>query len=490
MATGGEDDPEDLSPSQIAFPSSKPTSDGYIDYYVGERKDEPETSEVESTVQVEMDPGEAAPKRKKKSKKGLFFLFLVLALAGAAAFAPKDLLDKLKGTEPKEPEIKLQITSEPAADVYRGENLLGQTPLTVTRASNDDVLVLRQKGFEDEVVTFDGAAPDKVLEVHKKLTPAAVVLDWSGAPKGARLWWNGEEKTAEELAESPPGPFVLKVEPADGASVTLNLELSPESSPLAMGPLIFAELAKRPRLNLSLALPDVFATEELALTISRGEWRREQNLTAAGGRVMLPQAGTYEVAYAGSDKLKPFLKKVIVNESGILDLAIEAEGVNGEKPTPKASPTPTPSPDVSATPEATPSPALSPAPVASPTPSISATPAVTAPTPGPAATPAVAKTPSSTPTPGPTARPTPPAATPAPSKSPAPVATNPPQPKATPKPKPQPTAKPTKAPVVSTRPAPPPPRPVYRPPPRRYTPPPKPRPPATGGGARIKPPEF
>lgn len=483
MTTGGDDDPDRMTPSQIAFPSSKPTSDGYIDYYVGERKDEPETGDPESTQQVQIEGDDGPPSRKKKkSKKGLILFLLLLLVGAGAVFAPKELLEKLKGGgEPPAPEIKIHVTSEPESDVYRGESLLGRTPLTVIQESEQDVLILKQQGFEEEVVTFSGASPETVLEVHKKLTPTAVVLDWSKAPEGARYWWNGEEKTPAELSESPPVPVELKVEPSDGAAVVLQLDLSKESSPLSLGPLIFAELAKRPRLNLSLALPDVFATEELTLTISRGEWKREQKLTLEGGRVLLPEGGTYEVAFAGSDKLKAFTKKVILNESGILDLPIEAEGVNGEKPIPKTAPTPSPTPAATATPS------ISPTPEASATPSVTPTPKVAvSPTPSVSATPSVRPTPAKTPIVGstPTTQATPLAR---PSATPAPVATHPPKPKPTPKPVATPKPKP-KPPTVSTQPATPP--PVYRPPPRRYVPPPpRPRPPTTGG-ARITPPEF
>ena len=286
MSSGGDE--KKLTPAQIAYPSG-PTSSGdeYVDYYVGKRQEQPQQEPVAQTPPKavteaapakkpkaappppepepeaapqaqavpqpesrpvpasaeEPDQGEASPPRPApsagKSRGGLWLVLLVAVVAGGYLFKDQLTGGASPGASPTAQvagsDIIIRVVSQPPAEVYRRQLLLGTTPLEVTRDEGGVDLRLQHPGYKNAAVSFEGATAGVVKEVSVVMEPVAgAIAQPAAAERPVKV---AEEKpVATEtpiVAETPAAAVTPVVAETPAAAETPVVAETPAAKPVA-----------------------------------------------------------------------------------------------------------------------------------------------------------------------------------------------------------------------------------------------------------------
>jgi serine/threonine protein kinase len=167
----------------------------------------PRVSSGDTKTQLSADliPTEAPPPAPAPKKSGRRAVVVALASAAVAAVVVAFLVLGRESAPPvvapPEPVASVVAAPEPpGADVYDGEALLGQTPLTLSSRGSEGPkrLVLRKPGYQDYV--FERTAFEGEHRVHAVLTPREPAPVPSGGESPA------PEASAVKRAPRAPGP--------------------------------------------------------------------------------------------------------------------------------------------------------------------------------------------------------------------------------------------------------------------------------------------
>lgn len=211
MSSDGE---KKLTPAEIAYPSAR-GGDGYVDHYVGQRRQPDPEPAAQPTPPTE-EPASSTP-----SSNGSKFRWgvLLLAVVVTVGFLAKDrLMEESPAEHEDKPqsEIVLRIVSDPPARVYRRQLELGVTPIEVARDESGTELKLSMDGYQSESVTFEGASPGEVKEVRVKLKPAPSAQ--TSAPPSP---------VAEPTPPRAPSPPAPSTTPAVATQITSTPSATP-----------------------------------------------------------------------------------------------------------------------------------------------------------------------------------------------------------------------------------------------------------------------
>ena len=207
--------------------------------------------------------------------------------------------------------LKVMIKSKPSgASVHLGEERLGETPLEVELQGPDEKPVLSLDGFESKAIP-DFSIPEsgKAGKVYVVLEKTPFPIDWTGLPKGTRVWWNGEEegKTRSTVA----GEHKIKVKPPGQSSFVWSATVQwNKGEAFHAGRGVAEEIRRRPILVLSLSGIDraeviVKDGPRFTTTVSLGQ---------VAAAITLPGPGTYMVKVEGSHRNGLFQREIVLKE--------------------------------------------------------------------------------------------------------------------------------------------------------------------------------
>lgn len=268
-------------------------------------------------------PAPAAAERKGRRKALPWLLAAGVVAIGAAMVVPQSAF--APPAAPQAP-VKFVLGSEPEAEVFQGETLLGTTPLLLEPSQVGDGLRLRKAGFEDETFKLEIApSQDLIAKYRVVLDPAAVPLDWTGLPGESKLVWQGQAATPRGLTSVMPGTYSLKVSSAGRPSVTVPVTVlapgGPESgTAVKVGAMVRQALEKQPALSMTFKsgkgkapkLPLAVTVEQTAGGQFKGATRLEGK---AASQLVLPGPGTYQVKVAATSTHKAFSQTVTVKDA-------------------------------------------------------------------------------------------------------------------------------------------------------------------------------
>lgn len=255
-----------------------------------------------------------------------------LALLVAAYFTSTPLFDKMLAVPHDNP--VLVVSSEPEGQVYAGEELLGDAPLSLNAemAARSDIEI-RKPGYETLPIPpyqKKEGETDKIHSYFKPLKAKPVSLSWAGLPEGSVVWWNGKQTPLANLTKAAPGLYTVKVKAKGRPAVSTKLDLkSGSDNAFAAGAQVQAALDKQPTQSIRLKAPDKKTTgKALSYLVESagGEAFSEKVKSKAGdsASVVLPAAGKYKVSFEGNDDFKSVSKtfEVKAGESGKLEIAL------------------------------------------------------------------------------------------------------------------------------------------------------------------------
>jgi hypothetical protein len=309
------------SSSQIADP---PLQEGLTDL-VFDEDEEPAKKKLRSRAVKLLS---STPPKRIKAKIRPWVLAAGAALIVGALAVPESAFSgaPVAGTPPS-----FVLTSEPKAEVYRGDQRLGLTPLLLEASLvGEEGLTLQATGFEEQKFVLSGPVSDSVIEKHRVvLAEAPIRLDWSGMPAGSKLTWQGKPTTVEALTTALPGTYSLAVTPPDRPSVAIQVVVPKHGvGGLSVGKQLEQALAKQPALSVTLkAGKGKTAKVPLTVTISQSDKGKKFSKTASldgkkSSKLILPGAGTYLVKVPASATHQAFSKKLTVKEGGSQNLEI------------------------------------------------------------------------------------------------------------------------------------------------------------------------
>lgn len=294
-----------------------------------------QASKPEEEIPVEQYVRKVKIRRVDDDDKKRFRVWLPavgLAVLVTAYFASTPLFDKLLAVHQDNP--VLVVSSEPEGQVYAGEELLGDAPLSLNAemAARADIEI-RKPGYETlSVPAFQKkeGETDKIHSYFKPLKVKPVSLSWAGLPDGSVVWWNGKQTPLEKLTSAAPGQYTVKVKAKGRPAVSTKLELKPGSdAAFAAGAQVQTALDKQPTQSIHLKAPDKKTTgKALSYLVESagGETFSEKVKSKSGdsASVVLPAAGKYKVTFEGNGDFKSVSKtfEAKAGESGKLEIAL------------------------------------------------------------------------------------------------------------------------------------------------------------------------
>ena len=222
----------------------------------------------------------------------------------------------------------LAILTEPAgAEVFRGEESLGVTPLELTELPPGEYdFKLVHPWYETLEVTGQTLTSGEIARLERSLTRATGGLRVETEPPGAWIEWQGErlaDSTPATLEALPAGPLKLRL----GADGYASEEVDAEVPKDALGALQFAlEIgAALGTLTLSLVpedatatLPDLGIPYDPGMPISEGPHRIQLSATGYRSETRTVQvAGDAQIAIALIPELQPFTLAVTPPEATV-----------------------------------------------------------------------------------------------------------------------------------------------------------------------------
>lgn len=234
--------------------------------------------------------------------------------AGIALIAVTYFLSKpffARTAEPAVVDPVLVVASEPPGEVYADGEALGVTPFAVNSESVVKKLEIRRQGYDALAVPDMShlSDADVVQKFVAPLVPTPVALSWTGLPAGATVWWNGKKSDPGSLKATAPGKYSVKVQAKGRPSVSVPLEVKPGGKPVQVGKLIEQQLAKQPRLKVSLSTPQKASAKGLAFKVTRmgAEEPFSQTVKVSSdkaGGLTLPASGKYKISFEGDETFK------------------------------------------------------------------------------------------------------------------------------------------------------------------------------------------
>lgn len=204
--------------------------------------------------------------------------------------------------------VKLRIESQPnAAEVFLGDELLGQTPLKIELTDLDEMPVLKLAGYETtEVPRPETIKPDKWNIVSAKLQGVSFPLDWSGLDEKTQIWWDGAETRPKSTAT---GTYKIKVKPPQQSSFVWSAKVPwKQGQAYPIGQAVAKEIAKRPVLKLSLS-----GVSQATVIVKDGpRFTHTLKLQKTASAVTLPGPGSYAVKVKSNAQHGSFEKTVEV----------------------------------------------------------------------------------------------------------------------------------------------------------------------------------
>lgn len=228
------------------------------------------------------------------------------------------------------------LGSQPTAEVYRGSDLLGRTPLVIEVSQLGSGLTLESPGYEEQSFTWkQDASANKVEKAMVILHAAPVSLDWARLPSEAKLIWNGVPTDMARLVAALPGTYTLEVKVPKRPSVTTTVVVpapgSQVTAALQVGAQVADLFANQPQLNVKLDASKLkkknIALKAKVVSIDHPKGSRDFALTLdlkAGKNlsIALPQPGQYRVTIATSTDYLGYHALVDLKEKSSNDLAV------------------------------------------------------------------------------------------------------------------------------------------------------------------------
>lgn len=321
------------APKAPAFPSPQeafPPADQGFDLEFDQDNGPGQDDEIRArAAQLQAEP------RARRSKRN-FHPWLLAAGAGliAAALALPESVFAGEPVVMGPPSFVL--TSEPKADVLRGDEVIGQTPMVLEEGQIGDGLTLRATGFDPRQFSLPTPLSEtKVVKHNVVLAPSAVALNWTGLPEGSKITWQGQPATTETLATAKAGAYKLSVVAPGRPDVALVVTVpDPKDGveELAVGQQIAAALARQPALSVSLKSGKKAPKLPLAVTITGNEQGKSFKKTAnldgkASSKLVLPGPGTYQIKVPATATHQAYSKKLVLTEGASQNLEIALEPV-------------------------------------------------------------------------------------------------------------------------------------------------------------------
>ena len=206
------------------------------------------------------------------------------------------------------------VASNPQAEVYSGDQLLGATPLALSAelAAKPD-LQIRKDGYKPAVIPIkdgEGTGDAPVSKFVPTLEIQPVQLSWDGFPADATLWWNGQKVAHESLKEVLPGEYSVKVKPKSGPSVSTKVTIEAAAGAVPVGNQVAEAFAQQPKAKIALKMPDEKSKAgDLGLTLTRLDKNQpfSSKVTVSSSttaEVAVPGPGKYKLSFAGNGKFK------------------------------------------------------------------------------------------------------------------------------------------------------------------------------------------
>lgn len=268
-----------------------------------------------------------SPKVGRKVRPWLLAVGVVLISSALAAPESMFLAPPVAGSPPR-----LVLSSEPPADVYRGEEHLGQTPLLLEADQVEGGLTLKKVGFQPQRFALEQGLSEDRIEKHRVLLEVAQApLDWTGLPADSRVSWEGEERLLGTLESALPGSYKLEVNfanrPPIAMTVTIaSLEEGYDGSAVKVGELVQEELAKQPVVQLTLKSSKKQPKLPLAVSVAQSAGGKFQKTARLDGKeiskFVLPGPGSYEVKIPASATHQAYKKTVTLKEGAHQNLEI------------------------------------------------------------------------------------------------------------------------------------------------------------------------
>jgi hypothetical protein len=213
------------------------------------------------------------------------------------------------------------LTSEPKAEVFLGQERLGETPMLMRAEQVGDGLTLQREGFEPQTFALDKPLSQNRVERRQVvLNVAPVALDWTGLPANSKVMWQGKPATTESLATAMPGTYSLKVTAPDRPAVTVSVVVpAPGSGAPARvvtpGQQVAAALSQQPALSVTIKTGKAKGAKlPLAVSVSQkggGKFSQTASLDGkAASKIVLPGPGTYQIKVPASPTHQAFSKTV------------------------------------------------------------------------------------------------------------------------------------------------------------------------------------